>query len=69
MTVHDAVKRTMDQQMTESRQFADQYLSRLAEGHPEAEVSARLSREAFDNAVALGLVLADMAVGLAEREI
>ena len=69
MTVYALVKRTMDQQISASKGFADQYLSRLMEGHAEAEVSARLSKEAFDNAAALGIVLSDMPVELAEREI
>lgn len=69
MKVYEAVKRTMDQQISASKGFADQYIERLTTGHPEAEVSARLSKEAFDNAAALGVALAEMSVEIAEREI
>jgi hypothetical protein len=69
MKVYEIVKRVMLEEAGKANGYADQYLKRLTEGHPEAEVSAMLSRRSMANAKALRMVIEEMPVELAGKEV
>ena len=69
MTVYQVVQRIIEGEREHAGQYADQYLTRLEERHPDAEVSCRLGRKCIENALALEIVLKEMPVEVAEREV
>jgi hypothetical protein len=69
MKVYEIMQRLVLREAEEASGYADQYLARLKEGHAEAEVSAKLSQRAFQNAAALRIVIAEMPVEIAGREV
>lgn len=69
MTVYEVLTRVKDAEIKRAKGFADQYIDRLMERHPEAEVSQRLGREACTNAEAITVALEALPIEIAEREI
>jgi hypothetical protein len=63
------MQRMVAREDKEAREYAEQYVDRLLDNHRDAGVSAMLSRRAFQNAAALRIVLAEMPVEIAGREV
>jgi hypothetical protein len=69
MTVYSIVQRIMLGEAKKAGGFADVYLARLMAGDAEAEVAASMSKECFDNAAALRIVLKELPVETAGKEV
>lgn len=69
MTVYQALEELALSELQAAKDFGAQYVSRLMEGHPEAEVSCRLSRKAFSHHKALLEALREIPVEAARKEV
>jgi len=69
MKVYEIVKRVIAEEEKRAGSLADVYLARLKVGNPEAELAATMSKECYDNAAALRVVLEEMPVEIAGREV